>query len=565
MGHKVIVITHAYDCPDVECTDEDGKSIRRNSKRTGVRYLPGGLKVYYCPFLPMVDDVCVPTFTVSFPPMRWIFIREGIEIVHSHQATSAMGNEAITYAAELGLASVYTDHSLFGFNDIASIVLNRVLKVTMSTVGAVICVSNTCRDNFILRAKVAPSIVNVIPNAIDPTKFTPDPSKRSKDRVTVVVVSRLVYRKGVDLLVGIIPAICKQFAKVDFLIGGDGSRKSSLEKMVQREQLQDRVEFLGYVPHRSVRDVLVRGDVFLNCSLTESFCIAILEAASAGLFVVATNVGGVPEVLPPDMAHLADPDVDSLVEGLTHAISERIENVDPFDFHQRVRGMYSWKRTAHETTRVYDEVLQRPRLTFLQPQGAESPRALVQKGMQAFKAGDVSSSLAFFDQADAALPDGSLRPYLWQRGITLYYLDQFKEGSDQFRLDVSVNPLDVEEIVWDIACQAREGKYPTKDRMLALPTGRKDRRKIMSTVYALFRDDDGATEFDLREAGHDGNVADEFYSLFYLGLYCEARTEMTKAERYIKAAASSKYAVGPGINDYMTSCAKVHCKLRGWV
>ena len=44
------------------------------------------------------------------------------------------------------------------------------------------------------------------------------------------------------------------------------------------------------------RDVLVRGHIFLNCSLTESFCIAILEAACCGLFVVSTRVGGVPEV-----------------------------------------------------------------------------------------------------------------------------------------------------------------------------------------------------------------------------------------------------------------------------
>ena len=121
LGHKVIIITHAYNCPDVEVGDRKEKS-----KRTGVRYLPGGLKVYYCPFLPMVDEDCLPTFTVSFPLLRWIFIREGIEIVHSHQATSTLANEAITYAAELGLASVYTDHSLFGFDDVASIVLNRV-------------------------------------------------------------------------------------------------------------------------------------------------------------------------------------------------------------------------------------------------------------------------------------------------------------------------------------------------------------------------------------------------------------------------------------------------------
>jgi len=64
------------------------------------------------------------------------------------------------------------------------------------------------------------------------------------------------------------------------------------------------VELLGAVPHHRVRDVLVRGHVFLNCSLTESFCIALLEAASCGLFVVSTRVGGVPEVCIPSLAAL---------------------------------------------------------------------------------------------------------------------------------------------------------------------------------------------------------------------------------------------------------------------
>jgi hypothetical protein len=60
------------------------------------------------------------------------------------------------------------------------------------------------------------------------------------------------------------------------------------------------------------------------------------------------------------------------------------------------------------------------------------------------------------------------------------------------------------------------------------------------------------------------SITDEFYSLFYLGLYCEIRGENAKAETYMKAAAANKYATGPGAGDYMTSCAKVHCKLRGW-
>jgi phosphatidylinositol N-acetylglucosaminyltransferase subunit A len=60
----------------------------------------------------------------------------------------------------------------------------------------------------------------------------------------------------------------------------------------------------------SSNQVLTRGQIFLNTSLTESFGIAILEAACAGLYVVSTRVGGVPEILPPDMISFADPDED---------------------------------------------------------------------------------------------------------------------------------------------------------------------------------------------------------------------------------------------------------------
>jgi phosphatidylinositol glycan class A protein len=52
----------------------------------------------------------------------------------------------------------------------------------------------------------------------------------------------------------------------------------------------------------------------LNTSLTESFCIAILEAACCGLTVVSTDVGGVPEVLPSHMMYLAKPNVESLCD-----------------------------------------------------------------------------------------------------------------------------------------------------------------------------------------------------------------------------------------------------------
>lgn len=54
----------------------------------------------------------------------------------------------------------------------------------------------------------------------------------------------------------------------------------------------------------------MQGHIFLNMALTDSFCIAIVEAASCGLRVVTTNVGGIPEVLPPHLVKLANPNTE---------------------------------------------------------------------------------------------------------------------------------------------------------------------------------------------------------------------------------------------------------------
>lgn len=244
------------------------------------------------------------------------------------------------YAQQNRYKLVYTDHSLFGFADAASIHINQVMRFILSDFDHGICVSNTCRENLALRARLHPILLSTIPNAVDPDKFTPDPSQRRRgdegeDRINVVIVSRLVYRKGIDLVAKVIPVICARYSRVHFIVGGDGNKKLLLEEMREKHQLQDRVEMLGRVPHAHVRDVLVRGHIFLNCSLTESFCIAILEAASCGLFVVSTCVGGVPEVLPPSMIKFAEPTAESLIAAIGAALP-LAEKVVPAEFHQRV-------------------------------------------------------------------------------------------------------------------------------------------------------------------------------------------------------------------------------------
>ncbi len=301
-GHKVVIITHAY------------------PNRTGIRYLSSCVKVYYLPHWLVTDQVSLPTVYSFFPLLRQILIREKIDIVHGHAAFSSMALEAIMHAKTMGLKAIFTDHSLFGFQDTSSILMNKLLKFTLSDVDHVICVSHTSKENTVLRASLDPEIVSVIPNAVISAEFTPDPSQQDPNSITIVVASRLAYRKGADLLVSVIPKICELYPQVNFLIGmirnaihftvflaGDGPKRVEIEQMREHHILQDRVTLLGALPHHEIRNILVKGQVFLNTSLTEAFCIAIVEAASCGLLVVSTDVGGIPEVLPSHMIVFAKP------------------------------------------------------------------------------------------------------------------------------------------------------------------------------------------------------------------------------------------------------------------
>jgi phosphatidylinositol N-acetylglucosaminyltransferase subunit A len=93
--------------------------------------------------LTMQREATFPTIFSFFPVFRNIILRERISIVHAHASLSSLGHEAILHAKTMGLKTVFTDHSLFGFADAGSIFANKMLKFTLSDVDHVICVSHT--------------------------------------------------------------------------------------------------------------------------------------------------------------------------------------------------------------------------------------------------------------------------------------------------------------------------------------------------------------------------------------------------------------------------------------
>lgn len=314
--------------------------------------------------------------------MRFIFIREQIQLVHTHQALSSMAHEAMFHARWLGLKTIFTDHSLFSLDeDVASVLTNKLLRFVLTDVDAVVAVSYTGKENTCERGGVDPGKVWVIPNAVDAEQFLPrdrkvDRTRReqavsiSRDttasdgllpqrRTTIVVLSRLMYRKGIDLLVDAIPLICHAHPQVDFLIGGDGPKRIDLEQMRERHLLLDRVHLVGAVRQGDVQRHLTQGSIFLSTSLTEAFGTSLIEAASCGLLVVATDVGGVPEVLPlEEMMLLCEPCTEDIVRAVGDAIARVVEGHDPNAFHERVKDMYNWDAVVDRLSVVYQHTMQ---------------------------------------------------------------------------------------------------------------------------------------------------------------------------------------------------------------
>jgi phosphatidylinositol glycan class A protein len=135
--------------------------------------------------------------------------------------------------------------------------------------------SSTSKENTVLRASLDPLMVSVIPNAVVAENFRPrnypDASGHGDDRspqrlgprdpITIVVISRLFYNKGTDLLTAAIPRILEEHPNTRFLIAGSGPKAIDLEQMIEQNVLQDRVEMLGPIRHEDVRDVMTRGHI----------------------------------------------------------------------------------------------------------------------------------------------------------------------------------------------------------------------------------------------------------------------------------------------------------------
>lgn len=113
--------------------------------------------------------------------------------------------------------------------------------------------------------------------------------------VWIGTISELHENKGLDYLIEAFARISSQYKDCGLVIIGDGEKRASLERLIVEKKLQDRVHLLGIIPNAKI--YLKAFDIFTLTSRTEALPYSLLEAGFAGLPVLASRVGGIPEII----------------------------------------------------------------------------------------------------------------------------------------------------------------------------------------------------------------------------------------------------------------------------
>jgi len=177
----------------------------------------------------------------------------------------------------------------------------QILKLVLKNADIVIALTEHMKREI---KKICNREVFVIPNGIDLEKFSNLSKKNIRKRLKIkedakiiTFVGTLCLVKGVRYLIKAMKIIKQLYPNTRLVLVGDGKEKKKLEKVVVELVLEGCVRFIGKVPNGEIPEYMVVSDVFVLPSLSEGFPNVVLEAMASELPIVATNVGGLPEII----------------------------------------------------------------------------------------------------------------------------------------------------------------------------------------------------------------------------------------------------------------------------
>jgi glycosyltransferase involved in cell wall biosynthesis len=210
------------------------------------------------------------------------------------------------------------------------------------------------RDTFCSKLGDPGASAHVVHNGVTPAEFEPivtDPSAAD-----LVFVGELRVLKGVDVLIQAMALLNQDGRRLSATIVGDGPDRAAFEAQVRAQGLADSVRFVGVKPARAA---FACGRLLVVPSRAESLPYIVLEAAAAGVPLITTNVGGIPEIFGRDAADLVPPgDPAALARTIGLALSDLVhKRAAGARLRARVRQNFSTLAMTDAVLAAYDEAL----------------------------------------------------------------------------------------------------------------------------------------------------------------------------------------------------------------
>ncbi len=203
--------------------------------------------------------------------------------------------------------------------------------------------------------------VEALTNGVDTHRFRPvEPIlKEHEVSSSILLPRRLFHKNGVTFAVRALPHILAGIPEARLLVVGDGPERPRMEALARELGVTERVHFLGSRPHGEMPGLLASGQVALFPSLMEATSVAALEAMACGRPVVATRVGGLPEIVDDSVGALVPPEDP---EALGRAVVEllRRPDLEAVGARARERVVRHWSndRLVDRHQEIYEALVQ---------------------------------------------------------------------------------------------------------------------------------------------------------------------------------------------------------------
>lgn len=365
LGHRVFVIAHMVGNAPSRVV-RDGITILR-VKRGNVHYYIAhlGLRMFE---LPALTSVVEGQLAVT-RAVRFLERTEGLDIVeYADSYAPGLWHKWFCrspYVVRLHIPSFVYDE-FYGPSRLRKLLI-RMERLCLDRASLVVSPSHFLASEAAARFGLKGKLIHVVPNPIDTDEFRP-PCEGSKDSNTVLFAGWLSRLKGIDTFARAIPLILSRFPETQFLIAGQETsatedracRTEVLDDYLRERGVNGRVKWLGFVPHDQLPSLYKQAQICALPSRWDNFPYTCLEALSCGKAVVASNVGGLPDLVSnrENGILVSSDDPQALADGITHVLGNRAKAIEyGVAARAKAEANYGMEKVGMEMLRLYSSLL----------------------------------------------------------------------------------------------------------------------------------------------------------------------------------------------------------------